>query len=176
MQPGHWGFFLSFPGDSHVLRSSMAWSLGSEWEAGRPGVPGAAGPGRGESHMKLPVPLLHPPLPEGTFLASFTREQYPDVQKTFEIIAFLRGARESRRPQVTEQNQGCAHSGGPADSWSRLFSFHLLSCPSSPGLPQRDLRRTGLRVTQQPLVPTPGSATYGPRNLQSCLLISEWGD
>lgn len=69
VQPGHRVvfFFLSFPGDSHVLRPSMAWSLCSEWDAGRPGVPGAAGPGRGESHMKLPGPLLHPPLPEGTF-------------------------------------------------------------------------------------------------------------
>lgn len=44
-----------------------------------------------------------------------------------------------------------------------LFSFHLLLCPSSPGLLHRDLRGTGLRGTQQPLVPT-----YQPHNLGKC--------
>lgn len=73
------------------MRPSMAWCLCSAWDAGRPGVPGAARPGRGESPTKLPGPLLHPPLPEGTCPASFTRERYPLRRGLLRSLPFSEG-------------------------------------------------------------------------------------
>lgn len=77
--------------------ASMAWSLCLEGDAGRPGVPGAPGPRQGESHKKLPAPLLHSQLPGSSRpLGLFTPRAIFTLQKTFEITAFLRGDGETR--------------------------------------------------------------------------------
>lgn len=92
------------------LVPSVAWSLCSQCDAGRPAGPGAAGPGRGESHTKLPVPLLllleahatPPPHDTGVIYPRrniCSAEDLPDP-------AFPRGDGDSKSSQVTQQDQG----------------------------------------------------------------------
>lgn len=130
--------------------ASMAWSLCSEGDAGRPGVPGAAGPRREESHMKLSAPLLHSQLPGSSRpLGLFTPRAISTLQKTFEIIAFLRGDGETRA--------GKSHS--------KIRAEHTVEDMAIPSAPDALPQLQGLPSEQTGIGQSHGNLCFPPPEL-----------